>query len=327
LAGPTAEDLKGAPGLASAAPPKPRAESALRRGTLRGVAPYGAGEAVPRLAPGQQALPDGIEPSNAQGGRGSIVPYNARVRTADSPYRDKQEAADDAVDLIEGGADRSKVYAQFEPMGVYQSDIEQRGLILGGPAFKAKTNAGSVAPGATDSTMAARDTSASEGVANFGKRVAARSSQAFTGVLAQTGVFGADGIAASLARDQKRLEAAAPGEEIQQELEDLGKVKTYSEIPSALIQNPRTSAMNFGSFSADSTLPASISEMPLSPRASLNAEPNSIPPELAPTMPAMPFAPNPATGAISMGADIASDSNNIMAAPRGFWIRALGISL
>ena len=195
---------------------------------------------------GAQPLPAGVKPSEAGGGRGSVNPYNAVVRRADQPFADKQEALDEAVNLIEEGADRETIYREFERMGggtILRSDIEQRGLVRGSPAFKAATNAGTARDGAQDGTMTGRETGVAEGVGNFGKRVMARTGQAATGVMAGTGLFGTEGLAASLARDQKRLEAAAPGEDTQRELESLSQVKTYAEIPAALVQNPRGAAV------------------------------------------------------------------------------------
>lgn len=162
-------------------------------------------------------------------------------------YRDAREAIDDAVDMIELGAPRDQVLLEMSKLGINESQINARGIELGGPAFKANVNAGTVRELATDPD-AVRIGSPEErpfieqraavGVGRFGQRVGARAGQAFTGALA-AGTGMTEGIAASLMRDQRRLEAAAPGQDIQDQLADLANVKNVSDVPGAIMRNPK----------------------------------------------------------------------------------------
>ncbi len=77
-----------------------------------------------------------------------------------------------------------------------------------------------------------------EGVANFGRRVKERGGQAATGALVAAGVIPNEWATASLASSQKRLEAAAPGSEIQKGLDAFGQVKTFGDAFRVIAENP-----------------------------------------------------------------------------------------
>lgn len=59
-----------------------------------------------------------------------------------APFRDKQEAIDDAVDRIELGQPAEDVFKAFEQAGVTRDEIIARGRSLGGPAFQQRDQAG-----------------------------------------------------------------------------------------------------------------------------------------------------------------------------------------
>ena len=91
----------------------------------------------------RQDLPAGIAPSTAGGGRGSINPPMAAerqpVRTQakqPTPYRDRREALDDAVNLLEEGADQKAVTETFSKGGIKFDEIVEHGRKRGSEYFK-----------------------------------------------------------------------------------------------------------------------------------------------------------------------------------------------
>lgn len=203
--------------------PDPRLEA--RRGTMRSVRPYVAG------GPG---LPDGAaaEPAAAP----------APPPAAPAQFRDQREAVDDAVDRIAMGARPEEVFSAFERIGVPRQAIIARGEQLATKGFMPDTRPvtvrDGVAGGSAPQSIANVEPTAGQAVANFGRRVAARGSQAMTGALASMGAIGPDDAARLLARDEKKAQAAAVGTDLQRELEDLGQVKDWGDVPGALARNP-----------------------------------------------------------------------------------------
>lgn len=221
-----------APGILPTALPQPR------RGGVRSEVNLIVAGAAP-ADPARVELPSGVKPSAAGAGRGVVNPLNATVARADDPFKAKSDAINDAVDRIEMGVSPEKVFESFAKLGIGRDEIVRRGVELGGKAFVTDQRQITARPGALDGEMGKRETGFVEDVANFGKRVGGRMSQAATGVAAQTGLVGADLAAELLAKDQARIEAAAPGEEVQQQLERLGKVTSWGEVPGAIVDNPK----------------------------------------------------------------------------------------
>jgi hypothetical protein len=168
------------------------------------------------------------------------------------PYRDRRKALDDAVNLLEEGADRGAVTAAFGKAGIKFDEIVAHGQKRNSEYFKqqsvpevdtevARLAARYPAPQTTDE-IKPYETSVGEDIANFAKRVAGRSSQAFTGLLANTGVINEDQAAASLARDERRIQAARAPEVIQAGFEEIGRAKTYGDAVTALARNPGATA-------------------------------------------------------------------------------------
>lgn len=157
---------------------------------------------------------------------------------APQPFRDKREAIDEAVNEIELGQPAPKVFEQFAKLGVTQDEIVARGTALGGKAFKPDTRPVTVREGALDGTMRATEPSATESVVNFGRRVGGRANQMATGALAAAGVIPPESSAAALARSQKQIDAAMPGEAMQRGMEALGGAKTFGEAFGAIAENP-----------------------------------------------------------------------------------------
>lgn len=102
------------------------------------------------LKPGQMPLPEGVEPSTGRR-MGAKAGEAAAYERSLQPYRSRQEAIDDAVDLLESGADPKRVYDSFlkSPMVITSTEIDARGLELGGPHFS-MGRTGTVRPGAME---------------------------------------------------------------------------------------------------------------------------------------------------------------------------------
>lgn len=202
-------------------------------------------------------LPKPVDPMGIASGKplGS-TPIRAeepvKQSKAPTPYRDRREALDDAVNLLEEGADQGAVTEAFGKAGIKFDEIVAHGQKRGSEYFKQQTvpqvdtevarlAARYPAPQTTDE-IKPYETSVGEDIANFAKRVSGRSSQAFTGLLANTGVINEDQAAAALARDERRIQAARAPESIQAGFEEIGQAKTYGEAVTALARNPGATA-------------------------------------------------------------------------------------
>lgn len=158
-----------------------------------------------------------------------------------APYRNRTEALDDAVNLLEEGADKDVVRSSFEKGGIKFSEIVAHGKKRGSDYFKQET-----IPKAEARTTFIEptgeikpiETSLVDDAINLGRRVAARSSQSFTNTLFQAGIIGEDAAAQQFAKDQKKIEGAAPPESIQEGMQAIGSSKTYGDAALNLASNP-----------------------------------------------------------------------------------------
>ena len=217
--------------------------------------PRDAFEAAKHLARPDAEI-DALTPDYGQdpryGAPSPSKPAPAPAPVEQKPFRDKREAIDMAVDDIELGANPDEVFAQYGKIGVTKDEIIARGTALKGKAFTPDTRPVVVREGAREGQMKANEPTTTEGIINFGKRVAERAGQTTTGVLANTGILSPETAAGMLSKSQKRMEAAAPGAEIQQGLEDLSGAKTFGELLDVIIKNPGRSAAATGAVVAES---------------------------------------------------------------------------
>lgn len=202
----------------------PGSAAPMSRGGKRSeVKPFVAGGVSEQGDPRQF----GVNPSIVQGGRGTVVEKpdeRAVYARGQAPYRDKREALDEAVNLIESGVPRDQVFRMFEQNSggsILRSDIEQRGLIRKSEAFTANTNAGTVRDGATDGQMASFDPSSAEEVLNTGKRGVSQLKGMRDSLAFQTGLLSPSGMAAEMAKRAKEQGAAAASGEVAQGIEML----------------------------------------------------------------------------------------------------------
>lgn len=168
-------------------------------------------------------------------------PAPAPVDTSAPPaYKNRAEAVDDAINLLEEGADQAELKAAFTKMGVTWDEIVARGQQRGSDYFKQTT--GPVSKGAmppTGEIKAGEEPGWLQGTANLFKRVDASLGDTATGLLLQTGGMEPDQAGRVIAANAKRRSAAAVDSETAAQMEEIGKAKTYGDAAVALFTNPR----------------------------------------------------------------------------------------
>jgi len=169
-----------------------------------------------------------------------------------APYKNRIEMLDDAVNLLEEGADQAKLKQSLQSMGVNFEDVIKHGQQRGSDYFKQQAPMAVPAPpraraeptGTVKATPETKFTEspvkyAAEATGNMFKRVDASLGDIATSYLFQTGVADADAAGRLLARNAKQRAAAAPSQDIRAGMEAIGNSKTYGEAISALASNPR----------------------------------------------------------------------------------------
>ena len=192
------------------------------------------------------ALPKPVDPMGIASGKPlanePIAPQAPAPKQREvTPYRNRTEALDDAVNLLEEGADKDVVRSSFEKGGIKFSEIVAHGKKRGSDYFKQETIPRAEArttPVEPTGEIKPIETSLVDDAINLGRRAAARSSQSFTNTLFQAGIIGEDAAAQQFAKDQKRIEGAAPPESIQEGMQAIGSSKTYGDAALNLASNP-----------------------------------------------------------------------------------------
>jgi hypothetical protein len=169
-----------------------------------------------------------------------------------APYKNRLEMLDDAVNLLEEGADQEKLKQSLQNAGVKFEDVVKHGQKRGSPYFKQQAPMATPAPprakaepaGEIKATPETKFTEApvkyaAEATGNMCKRVDASLGDIATSYLFQTGVTDADAAGRLLARNAKQRAAAAPSQDIRAGMMKIGNAETYGEAISALASNPR----------------------------------------------------------------------------------------
>lgn len=185
------------------------------------------------------------------------------------PYKNKQEALDDAVNMLEEGVDKAELISAIQKLGIKWDEIVSHGQKRGSQYFKQQPTfspeesssgllwvAGEAKPSEEPGWL--------EGTANLFKRVNASLSDTATSYLMQSGAIDPRGAAEVLARNAKRRAVAAPSSDIQEGMRAIGSAKTYGEAASALAANPRATFTLLVE-SVLGTLPAMAPAMVLGP--------------------------------------------------------------
>jgi hypothetical protein len=171
-----------------------------------------------------------------------------------APYKNRLEMLDDAVNLLEEGANQEKLKQSLQSVGVKFEDVIKHGQKRGSPYFKQQApmppetfRQGKENVAYTGTVKATPETEflespyqyTTEALGNMFKRVDASLGDAATSYLFQTGVTDADAAGRLLARNAKQRSAAAPSQAIRAGMEEIGNSETYGEAITALASNPR----------------------------------------------------------------------------------------
>lgn len=155
-----------------------------------------------------------------------------------APYRSRAEALDDAVNMLEEGADRGQVIQGFKKLGIEWPEIVGHGQKRGSDLFRPRTTE----PGQLSEPsggMRKIEPTFLESTANTFKRADANLKDLSTSLLFSAGAISPDAAAQLIRRQARQRGAAAPSEAIQQGLEAIGGAETYGDAAEAMLKNPR----------------------------------------------------------------------------------------
>jgi hypothetical protein len=156
---------------------------------------------------------------------------------------------DDAVNLLEEGANQQKLIEGFGKIGISWEEISRHGVARKSPFFAAqqveakapempigvKPGEGSIRPLDLDlfeSVAVAR------AAANSFKRTDTNFSDMATAFLFGTGAFDPDQAANLIRRNARDRAAAAPSTSVRMGMEEIGNAKTYGDAAQAMLNNP-----------------------------------------------------------------------------------------
>ena len=204
---------------------------------------------VKRMLAGGQPAPAAAAPKPAPP---TPVVEKVSEQPKRAPYKNRVEMLDDAVNLLEEGADQEKLKQSLQSVGVKFEDVIKHGQQRGSDYFKQQAPMAVPAPpraraeptGEIKATPETKFTESpyqytTEATGNMFKRVDASLGDIATSYLFQTGVADADAAGRLLARNAKQRAAAAPSQDIRAGMMEIGNSETYGEAISALASNPR----------------------------------------------------------------------------------------
>lgn len=240
----------------------------------------------PASAPAQQAAPTQQTAAPAP----APAPVQQATSEEPPPYKDKREALDDAVNLLEEGVSKEKLAPAFAKMGIPWDEIVAHGQKRGSEYFKQTTGPTPTAQATgkpSGSIQASPETKfwsedilykpgqaeqsakwMAEAGKNLFKRVDAGLGDVATSYLLQTGGIKPDQAARVLAQNAKRRAAAAPSSSIQAGMKEIGEAKTFGDAAEALFFNPRATFTMLAE-SVLTTLPAMAPALVLGPAGPL----------------------------------------------------------
>lgn len=181
--------------------------------------------------------------NNTEEGMRGYVPRRQPILNPNEPrpYKDKAEAIDDAINLLEEGVDKEKIISSFGRMGIPWKEIVARGQERGSGFFQPQENApvGKGAMQPSGAIQASPEPGYLEGTVNLFKRVDAGLGDVATSYLMQSGAIDPDSAGQLLARNAKQRAAAAPSTEIREQMQKIGEAEGYGEAMEQLALNPR----------------------------------------------------------------------------------------
>jgi hypothetical protein len=211
----------------------------------------------PASAPAQQPAPTTLQQA-APTQQIAPAPVEQPAPEEPPPYKDKREALDDAVNLLEEGVSKEKLVPSFAKMGIPWEQIVAHGKARKSEYFKEITPAEMAKVGKATTTgtiQASPEPDYIEGTANLFKRVDAGLGDIATSYLLQTGGMKPAQAGRVLAQNAKRRAAAAPDSEIKAGMRAIGEAKTFGDAASAIFNNKRAT-MTLMAESVLTTLPA-----------------------------------------------------------------------
>jgi hypothetical protein len=161
--------------------------------------------------------------------------------TEQIPYKNRLEALDDAVNMLEENAPQQGVRDAFAKIGISWPDIIKHGQSRGSEYFKQQAVPTGIKPPAQPITgeITPAEKTYTEGVVNVGKRAKAGLKEATAASLFQAGALKPDQTARVLAQTARDRAAAAPSEDIQEGMMKIGNAKTFGDATYQLAANPR----------------------------------------------------------------------------------------
>lgn len=197
------------------------------------------------------ALPPAGLSAEVGGGRGNVNPPvvdpNAAKPKQSAPYRDRREALDDAVNMLDEGLGLDQVSSEFAKLGISKDEIVSFGRKRGSEFFTPSPDRAATPTAIGPEVkhrgeMKAWEPGVLDGAQNIVKRTVGRAGQAVTGVMFGAGVFDADQASRLIARDERKIQGASPDSDVQQGMQEIGQAKSFGEAAKAMALNPRATA-------------------------------------------------------------------------------------
>lgn len=165
-----------------------------------------------------------------------------------APYKNRAEAVDDAVNMLEEGAPKEEIQSAFAQAGIEWPEIVARGAARksqyfvgqrdfvppGAPAVPPSKPTGEMKP-----TVEGPAEAAISAIANSFKRAKTSLQDVSTAYLFQTGAIDASDAGQLLSQTARTRGAAAPSEDIQKGMMAIGSAKTFGDAAAAMFNNPR----------------------------------------------------------------------------------------
>lgn len=166
---------------------------------------------------------------------------SAPLAKEDPPaYKDRTQALDDAVNFVEEGQKLPEVTKAFQGLGISESDIIAHGRQRKSELFANQLPSSSAAPQTADSVKSFQPSALDEYLVNPLKRGMQAASRAGDILTKEVGVIGNETAAQLVAKRNKAIQAAAPGEKVQaatQEISEAGQ-RGIADAAKALATNP-----------------------------------------------------------------------------------------
>lgn len=233
---------------------------------------------------GKQDLPQDIAPSEGRSATPMGQADPRLVKTDEpkqpAPYKNRTEALDDAVNLLEEGADLGKVNEAFLKIGIKPEEIVSHGKTRGSEFFKQQPaqpltpeqqqRAANYQP---SGEIKAWEPSALDEVGNTIKRGVQRAKMETDTLKFQAGVIDSATYAERVREGERRLGAAAPSGDVVAGLERLGKANesgNYLDVAKELIKPENWKAT--AALVAESAIP-SMANLPYTVAGGLAAGP------------------------------------------------------